>query len=130
MSIVSHSLLKRPHLGIAPAQTQQFLVPTALHDLAVLEHQDEVGVTDRAHAVRHEQRRAAAHLAAKFALGRLHFDGHGVAKNFTDAARLFRAAADLNPKDKLPGIYIDRCLHLKENPPEGEWTGVWVMKTK
>ena len=42
----------------------------------------------------------------------------------------FRAAADLNPKDKLPGIYIDRCLHLKENPPEGEWTGVWVMKTK
>jgi len=42
----------------------------------------------------------------------------------------FRGAIDLNPQDKLPQIYIDRCEQLKANPPGDEWKGVWVMKSK
>ncbi|HTM51086.1 MAG TPA: GAF domain-containing protein [Bryobacteraceae bacterium] len=42
----------------------------------------------------------------------------------------FRGALELNPEDKLPGIYIDRCVQLKADPPAYEWRGVWVMKTK
>jgi len=42
----------------------------------------------------------------------------------------FRGAQALNPQDKLPQIYLDRCEHLKADPPGDDWTGVWVMKTK
>ena len=42
----------------------------------------------------------------------------------------FGQAAALNPKDQLPNVYIERCLHLKENPPASDWNGVWVLKTK
>jgi adenylate cyclase len=42
----------------------------------------------------------------------------------------FHGAIDLNPQDKLPQIYIDRCEQLKANPPGDEWKGVWVMKSK
>ncbi|MEO7726182.1 MAG: adenylate/guanylate cyclase domain-containing protein, partial [Burkholderiales bacterium] len=42
----------------------------------------------------------------------------------------FRAALQLNPKDKLSEIYIERCEKLKAEPPEGEWDGVWVMQEK
>jgi adenylate cyclase len=46
------------------------------------------------------------------------------------AVDTFRGAIDLNPLDKLPQIYIDRCEQLKANPPGDEWNGVWVMKSK
>jgi len=36
----------------------------------------------------------------------------------------------LNSGDKLSQIYIDRCKQLRENPPQGGWNGVWVMKSK
>ncbi|OFX13506.1 MAG: guanylate cyclase [Alphaproteobacteria bacterium RIFOXYD12_FULL_60_8] len=42
----------------------------------------------------------------------------------------FREALALNPADKLCEIYIERCEHLKIEPPQGEWDGVWVMKSK
>ena len=42
----------------------------------------------------------------------------------------FSEALRLHPGDKLSSIYIERCEHLKANPPEGEWTGVWVMEEK
>ncbi|MEK6874495.1 MAG: adenylate/guanylate cyclase domain-containing protein [Nanoarchaeota archaeon] len=32
--------------------------------------------------------------------------------------------------DKTAKIYIDRCKYLQEHPPEENWNGVWVMKTK
>ncbi len=46
------------------------------------------------------------------------------------AMETFRGAQALNPQDKLPQIYLDRCEHLKADPPGDDWTGVWVMKTK
>ena len=42
----------------------------------------------------------------------------------------FAEASILNPTDRLPQMYVDRCMHFKENPPPEEWNGVWVMQTK
>ncbi len=42
----------------------------------------------------------------------------------------FKEALALNPNDKLSTTYIERCNHMKENPPDGEWNGVWVMTSK
>jgi len=42
----------------------------------------------------------------------------------------FRGAQDLHPDDFLTQMYLKRCARLNENPPEGEWDGVWVMTTK
>jgi len=42
----------------------------------------------------------------------------------------FKETLNLNQKDNLSNMYIERCTNLKENPPEGEWDGVWRMSTK
>jgi adenylate cyclase len=41
----------------------------------------------------------------------------------------FGEAIKANPNDKLAETYIERCEHLKAEPPK-EWNGVWVMKSK
>lgn len=46
------------------------------------------------------------------------------------ASDAFREALNFNPNDKLSNMYIGRCDYLKQNPPEGEWDGVWEMKSK
>jgi adenylate cyclase len=45
------------------------------------------------------------------------------------AIKKFNEALAANPSDKLSHIYIDRCEHLKAEPPEN-WDGVWVMTSK
>ncbi|MBI2587042.1 MAG: GAF domain-containing protein [Rhodospirillales bacterium] len=45
------------------------------------------------------------------------------------AVTKFREAINANPSDKLAETYIERCEHLKAEPPK-EWNGVWVMKSK
>jgi len=52
------------------------------------------------------------------------------AGNWDKAISAFNEALALNPNDKLSQIYIDRCRHLKENPPQGDWAGVWIMTSK
>ena len=42
----------------------------------------------------------------------------------------FKETLNLNQEDNLSNMYIERCTNLKENPPEGEWDGVWRMSTK
>ena len=42
----------------------------------------------------------------------------------------FAEASILNPTDRLPQMYVDWCMHFKQNPPPEEWNGVWVMQTK
>lgn len=42
----------------------------------------------------------------------------------------FNKALKKHPKDNLSKTYIQRCEHLKENPPEGKWNGVWIMTSK
>lgn len=50
--------------------------------------------------------------------------------NWDKAISNFEGAIKATPTDKLVQTYIERCEHLKENPPEGEWDGVWVMTSK
>ncbi len=46
------------------------------------------------------------------------------------AIKLFQSVKKLNPHDKSAQLYIDRCNHMKKNPPKDEWDGVWVMTSK
>jgi len=50
--------------------------------------------------------------------------------NWDKAVSNFEEAIKANPNDKLANTYIERCEHLKEEPPEGDWDGVWVMTSK
>lgn len=50
--------------------------------------------------------------------------------NWDKAIANFNEALKANPSDKLSKTYIERCEHLKSEPPEGEWDGVWVMTSK
>jgi len=27
-------------------------------------------------------------------------------------------------------VYMDRCIHLKQNPPGEDWDGVWTLTSK
>ena len=51
-------------------------------------------------------------------------------RKWAAAREAFGEALDLQPNDKLSKLYIDRCLHLEEEPPPADWDGVWVMKSK
>jgi len=42
----------------------------------------------------------------------------------------FAEALKLHQDEKLCRMYIDRCEYLRESPPEGDWDGVWIMKSK
>jgi adenylate cyclase len=46
------------------------------------------------------------------------------------AIRAFTEAATINKNDQLPPMYIERCHYLTKHPPDKDWTGVWIMKTK
>ena len=46
------------------------------------------------------------------------------------AIKLFNSVKKINPNDKSAQLYIDRCNHMKKNPPKGIWDGVWVMTSK
>jgi adenylate cyclase len=66
---------------------------------------------------------------------------------FNDALELYKkqewdlaiAAFEIVEKleDMFPGrktnpsrVYIDRCAHLKQNPPGNDWDGVWTLTSK
>jgi adenylate cyclase len=46
------------------------------------------------------------------------------------AIKSFKNVQKINPADKAAQLYLDRCAHMKKNPPKGDWSGVWVMTTK
>ena len=46
------------------------------------------------------------------------------------AIAAFREALALNPHDTLAQIYVERCEYMKEHPPDDNWDGVYVMKSK
>jgi adenylate cyclase len=46
------------------------------------------------------------------------------------AVHAFEQALSLHAGDKVSQLYVQRCEYLKENPPQGEWRGVWVMDHK
>jgi len=49
---------------------------------------------------------------------------------FASALTLFKQCQKLNNKDKLVALYIKRCEHFIESPPDDSWDGVWIMTSK
>ena len=49
--------------------------------------------------------------------------------NWDKGISRFEEAIKANENDKLAQTYIERCEHLKAEPPE-DWNGVWVMTSK
>lgn len=52
------------------------------------------------------------------------------ARDWRGAMRAFGTALDLNPDDTPSRLYLDRCRHYAENPPDEDWDGVWTMTQK
>ena len=42
----------------------------------------------------------------------------------------FDEALRLYPNEKLCGMYVERCVCFREEPPGDDWDGGWIMKTK
>jgi adenylate cyclase len=50
--------------------------------------------------------------------------------SFKEAAAEFANCLGQHPKDLLADIYLRRCHHFIENPPQGEWAGIHVAEHK
>lgn len=50
--------------------------------------------------------------------------------NWEEAIEEFKLAMTFQPKDSVSKLYIQRCHEFISHPPEGEWDGVFTMKTK
>jgi adenylate cyclase len=51
-------------------------------------------------------------------------------RKWENAIEAFKGVLTFNKNDRLSVIYINRCEYMMKNPPDDEWDGVWVMKTK
>ena len=53
-----------------------------------------------------------------------------VERDFATAETLFRELADTGAEAVLYDLYIERCVHLKDEPPDCHWDCVFTHKTK
>jgi adenylate cyclase len=51
-------------------------------------------------------------------------------RRWPDALKAFGAGREAFPKDKVFGLYADRCDYFLAHPPADDWNGVWVLKDK
>lgn len=51
-------------------------------------------------------------------------------RKYREAGLAFQKVLEINPDDGSPKLYVDRCEYFVEEPPEDDWDGVFVMKTK
>jgi hypothetical protein len=42
----------------------------------------------------------------------------------------FQAALNIRKDDGPSQLYLERCREFKNNPPDEDWDGVYVMHTK
>ncbi len=49
---------------------------------------------------------------------------------FDSAIHSFNKVLELNPNDGLSRLYVNRCEQLLDNPPDGNWDGVWILTEK
>ena len=54
---------------------------------------------------------------------------HYRAGDWDKGIKQFLEALKANENDQLSTTYIERCEHLKAEPPK-DWNGVWVMTSK
>ena len=53
-----------------------------------------------------------------------------LARDWDNAISLFEEVLKLVPDDSPSKVYIERCQHFKQSPPEENWDGRFVLKTK
>ena len=53
-----------------------------------------------------------------------------VDRDFATAESLFRELAETGAEAVLYDLYIERCVHLKDEPPDCHWDCVFTHKTK
>jgi adenylate cyclase len=51
-------------------------------------------------------------------------------RDFAGAITAFEAAVQENPAEKPSVMYIERCRHFLEEPPDEGWNGVWRLEEK
>lgn len=51
-------------------------------------------------------------------------------KEFAEAQKIFEELKDMQTEPLLYDLYIERCVHLIDEPPEEDWDGVFTHKTK
>jgi class 3 adenylate cyclase len=51
-------------------------------------------------------------------------------RNWKDAEKLFKLFLSLVPGDPVTSLYLDRCRHFTDNPPEKDWDGVFNLTEK
>ena len=49
---------------------------------------------------------------------------------FREAILAFEKVQQIKPDDGPTKLYLERCAAMAEDPPEGDWDGVFVMKSK
>ncbi len=53
-----------------------------------------------------------------------------LAREWDNAIIKFNEVLSLLPDDAPSNVYIERCNHFKRYPPEKDWDGRFVLKTK
>ena len=53
-----------------------------------------------------------------------------LAREWDNAISLFEEVLKLVPDDSPSKVYIERCEHFKQSPPEANWDGRFILKTK
>lgn len=56
---------------------------------------------------------------------RFYMDG-----DFVGATKQFKLALAAHKEDVCSRLYVDRCAHFIETPPQGIWDGVWTLMSK
>ena len=51
-------------------------------------------------------------------------------RHWETAVHLFASALQLNPNDGPSKVYLKRCRDLRNNPPAGNWDGVYTLSSK
>ncbi len=61
-----------------------------------------------------------------FEAGRQHY----LKREWEQAIEKFRTVVESGDEDEMSRTFIERCEYYRNNPPDADWDGAWVMTTK